>query len=322
MSATREAPPTTGPTPRPTSEPRATDRSWPVVTVVVPVHGDRGQIAGTARALAAQDYPGDVHVVVVDNGDNVDLDGSTAVLENLQLVSEPQPGSYAARNAALPLAVGEVLAFTDGDCLPRPDWLTAGVAELLAAPGPAFVGGAIELFPRDPAHPTAAELWDCANGLRQDVYVRVQGWAATANMMTLRSTFDDVGRFSQTLRSGGDREWGQRAVARGVRPVFGAAAVVDHPARRTMAELHKKVRRVTRGEVDKRRAAGAPPVDVAELLRSLRPNVRSILRTSRQVGPRWSPDRVRYVAVAQWLQYYFIGAGLHAAIVTRRARDE
>jgi glycosyltransferase involved in cell wall biosynthesis len=295
---------------------------WPSVTVIVPVHGDRGEIAATARALAAQDYPGEFDVVVVDNGRNEGLEDSLGPLESLQLLREPTPGSYAARNAALPAARGEVLAFTDGDCLPRPDWLRAGVTELLSADGPAFVGGAIELFPADRDRPSFAELWDCTNGLRQDRYVREQGWAATANMMTLRSTFDRVGPFAQQLQSGGDREWGERAVRAGVEARFGPGAVVDHPARPTMAELHKKVRRVTRGDVDKRRAAGRGMFDAGELRGALRPNVRSIVRTSAQVSPAWTRDRVRYVGVAQWLQYYFLGAKLSFVARDRLRKKE
>lgn len=290
---------------------------WPTVTVIVPVHGDRGRLAATTAALAAQDYPGPFDVVVADNGDNRGLERSLEPLAEVTLVHEPRPGSYAARNAALPLAHGEVLAFTDGDCLPRPDWLTRGVAELLAADGPAFVGGAIELFAADPGHPSSAELWDCANGLRQDRYVQEQGWAATANMLTLRTTFDAVGAFEDTLKSGGDREWGERAAAAGVQPVFAPDAVVDHPARATMGELHTKVRRVTRGDVDTRRSRGLPMFERGTLAGSLRPNTRSIVRFSRKVSGSWTATRVRYVVVAHWLQYYFVAAKVRHVVGTR-----
>lgn len=298
--------------------PRPAPARWPSVTVVIPVHGDRGRFALTTAALAAQDYPGEFDVVVADNGDNHGLQTAIEPLATASLVHEPRPGSYAARNAALPHARGEVLAFTDGDCLPRPDWLTRGVTELLAADGPAFVGGAIELFPADPGRPTLAELWDCANGLRQDHYVLEQGWAATANMITTRETFDAVGAFADTLKSGGDREWGERAAAAGVRPVFAASAVVDHPARATMAELHTKVRRVTRGDVDTRRSRGLPMFDSGTLVGTLRPNTRSIVASSRKVSGSWTPPRLKYVAVAHWLQYYFFAAKVRHVAATRR----
>lgn len=303
-------------------DPTASPGRWPSVTVVVPVHGDRGRLARTTAALAAQDYPGEVDVVIADNGDNVGLDAALDLLPVGTLVREPRPGSYAARNAALPHARGEVLAFTDGDCLPRPDWLTQGVGALLSAEGPAFVGGAIELFAADPRRPSFAELWDCANGLRQDHYVLDQGWAATANMITLRSTFDAVGAFEDSLKSGGDREWGERAAASGVRPVFAASAVVDHPARATMEELHTKVRRVTRGDVDTRRSRGLPMFDRGTVAGTLRPNTRSIVASSRTVSQSWTPTRAKYVAVAHWLQYYFLAAKVRHVVATRRGGSQ
>jgi len=306
-----------GPSPTVRRTPPAPGR-WPSVTVVIPVHGDQGLLARTIASLAAQDYPGEFDVVVVDNGDNRGLDVAVEPLARAVVVREAERGSYAARNAALEHARGEVLAFTDADCLPRGNWLTMGVSELLATGQPAFVGGAIELFAADPRHPTFAELWDRVNGLRQGHYVQEQGWAATANMLTLRTTFDAVGAFAGALKSGGDREWGERAAASGVRPVFSAAAVVDHPARSTMAELHSKVRRVTRGDVDSRRTRGLPMFDPGTLLGVLRPNTRSIVTFSRRVSSVWTLDRIRYVLVAHWLQYYFFAAKVRHVAATGR----
>jgi glycosyltransferase involved in cell wall biosynthesis len=303
-----------------TPQPVHVVEAWPSVTVIVPVWGDRGELAATMAALAAQEYAGSFEVLVVDNGNNEALTHTTGRLASVRVVEEPTPGSYAARNAALDFAKGEVLAFTDGDCLPRPDWLAEGVRELLSDPGASFVGGDIRLFPADTRRATAAELWDCVNGLRQDLYVNEQGWAATANMLTLRSTFDRVGPFQQALQSGGDREWGQRAVSSGVAARFARRAVVDHPARASLTELHTKIRRVTRGDVDRRRTLGIPVFDVRELVGGVRPNVRSIIQRSRLVSEKWTVDRVRYVAVAQWLQYYFLFAKISHAATTSRLR--
>ena len=117
----------------------------PSVTVVVPVFGDRGGVQATLDALRAQDYAGSFDVVLVDNGDNdrSPVLGPTAPALprdiEVQVVREPVPGSYAARNAGLRTTSAQVLAFTDADCAPRTDWVSAGVAALMAAPQPAFV---------------------------------------------------------------------------------------------------------------------------------------------------------------------------------------
>lgn len=292
---------------------------WPSVTVIVPVHGDRGLLIKTARALAAQDYAGALDVVLVDNGDNLGLAAATDVLPSVQLVQEPTPGSYSARNAALDFATGEVLAFTDADCIPDPSWLTRGVEALRAAEVPAFVGGAVQLFAGNVERPSFAELWDTLNFLRQESYVRVEGWAATANMITSRATFDVVGPFDAKLKSGGDREWGERASAAGVLAVYCPRAVVRHPARATMSELQRKARRVSRGDVDTRRSRGLPAFDPGVITASLNPSPRSTVRRSSDLPHPTPVNRGRYVAVAMWMRYYTLGAKVVHSLRTRKA---
>lgn len=272
------------------------------VSVIIPVHGDRGELERTLACLDQQDVGGTWEVVLVDNGDNDDLAARVGVRPRVRVVGEARPGSYVARNAGIAATSGAVLAFTDGDCLPRPDWLTEGIRTLGSAPAPAFVGGRIVVDPG--AHPTGAALWDSLNGLRQDVYIG-QGWAATANLFVGRETMSAVGEFAAGMQSSGDREWGTRATAAGVHAIFGERAVIEHPARESMAELTKKIRRVNSGSQDYRRRRGLPPFEPGELATNLRPWLRSAIRTSAALH---SPvDRARYVATASALQYYSLG---------------
>src|SRR5690606_16589320 len=97
--------------------------TMPTVTVVVPVYNDVQRLRTCVAALLAQDYPAErVEVLVVDNASDVDVSVALPAGETrVRLLHESRRGSYAARNRALTEATGEVLAFTDADCLPRPD---------------------------------------------------------------------------------------------------------------------------------------------------------------------------------------------------------
>lgn len=285
----------------------------PEVTVIIPVHGDRGGLGLTLDCLDRQDFPGSWDVVLVDNGDNRSLPDHAVGRPRVRVVGEAAPGSYVSRNTGVASSAGEVLAFTDGDCLPRPGWLAAGVRALRAAGPDSFVGGRIVVDPG--AHPSGAALWDSLNGLRQDVYIG-QGWAATANLFVARDTFARVGEFAAGMQSSGDREWGTRASAAGVRGLFDPDACIEHPARESMGELTRKIRRVNAGTLDYRRRRGLPAFEPGEFGRTARPWLRSSVRTSATLA---SPlDRARYVATASALQYY--GLGHRVALQLTRSR--
>ena len=97
-------------------------------------------------------------------------------------------GPYAARNTGIASAKGELVAFTDADCVPDPRWLAEGVAAVDA--GADLAGGAI--VQRLSARPTLWERYDAAMYLAQDLYVAEQGFAATANLFVRALVFDRI----------------------------------------------------------------------------------------------------------------------------------
>ena len=218
----------------------------PFASVIVPVYNDAARLTLCLEALAVQDYPA-FEVIVVDNG-SAD-DGVARVCEafGVTCVVEPKVGSYAARNRGASLAEGEVLAFTDADCIPEVQWLREGVTRFLETPRCGLVAGRIRVFAQDPARPTTVELFEVALAFPQKTHVENSRYGATANVFTSRAVFADVGPFNERLKSGGDKQWGQRVAAAGYALVYAHGACIRHPARRTFAELRKKARRTVGG---------------------------------------------------------------------------
>ncbi|MBN2492747.1 MAG: glycosyltransferase [Planctomycetes bacterium] len=220
----------------------------PRVTVIVPVFNDARGLHACLAALAAQTYaPSRREVVVVDNGSTDDVAAVVARFAGMRKVDEHRPGSYAARNRGIASAEGDVLAFTDADCLPRPDWIERGIARLKESGPHAILGGRVEVFPSDREHATAVELYEMATALRQQEYVERGGFAATANLFVPRAVFAEVGSFEDSVQSGGDVEWGQRAAAAGYRLGYAADVRVRHPARATLRELRRRTCRIIGG---------------------------------------------------------------------------
>lgn len=213
-----------------------------MISVVIPVlNGGRG-ILDTLDALARQEGAEEHEVLVVDNGSSDGTPDRVAAHPVApRVLHEPARGPYAARNLGLHESTGEVIAFTDADCLPDPRWLRAG-ADALAA-GADLAGGAIVQEPTGP-RPSLWERYDRATYLRQEDYVRDQRFAATANLFVRRAVFDAVGAFRPELVASGDLELGWRACDAGFRLVYAPDARVRHRPRTTLRDtwrLHRKL---------------------------------------------------------------------------------
>lgn len=208
--------------------------------------------------LADQTLPaGDVEVLVVDNGSQ-DGSAEAAARHPLgpQVLSEPTRGAYAARNAGVALSNGPVIAFTDADCRPEPDWLAAGLAGLSALAAD-LAGGRIRTQASD--RPTVWERYDRATYLRQEQAVAVEGYAATANLFVRRHVLHAVGPFDAALRSSGDLEFCLRANRAGFSLVYLPDAVVWHQPRRTLSATWTLHRRLGTGWAQLAKRGQRPP---------------------------------------------------------------
>lgn len=220
----------------------------PYVSVVIPVYNDSERLRVCLRALQEQTYPhAKYEVIVVDNNSEESIEEVVYPFSQAILTSEKKSGSYAARNRGISVAKGEVLAFTDSDCIPAANWLETGVSNLLSVPNCGLVGGKIEIFFKNPNCPTTVEVYDSIMHLQQKRYVEICHYGATANVFTLRKVFDKVGMFDSNLRSGGDREWGERVFNQGFQLVYADDCWVAHPARYSIGQLIRKVIRISQG---------------------------------------------------------------------------
>lgn len=289
------------------------DTDLPSVRVVIPVFDDE-RLVRCLHALARQDYPADrFRVVVVDNASTRDPRPLLSGFDFVTLLHEPKPGSYAARNTGIACSSGDVLAFTDSDCLPEPGWLSSAVAVLMS--GAEMVAGKVEVFARTPARPHPVEAYEVVKAFPQERYVLRSGWCATANMVVWAQVFAAVGPFCDRLKSGGDAEWGQRATAKGHAFTYVEDAVVRHPARATYSEMYAKLLRVREGQRDQDRLNNVP--DSSRISpRDLLPPLGALRRAFTE--PRLPTGRARlaYVAGETFVRY----AGVVAVLRTSATR--
>ena len=168
----------------------------PRISVVMPTYRRPPLLARCLEALCAQTLPGDAfEVVVVDDGRTDDTWAACEkAAERARALGGPaihhlRPlgthGPAAARNRGWRAAAGSLIAFTDDDTIPDPDWLRQGEAAL-AAPGCVAAWGRVHV-------PLPAAMTDNARntaGLENAVFV-------TANAFVRRDALEAVGGFDE-----------------------------------------------------------------------------------------------------------------------------
>ncbi len=277
------------------------------ISVIIPVFNDRERLKICLAALEQQTYHQDNYeVIVVDNGSHESLEQLVKEFQRAKLTYCSTPGSYAARNHGISLSQGSILAFTDSDCIPDSNWIAAGVKKLVTTDNCGLVAGKIEIFYQNSDRPNAIELYDDVTFFNQQQYAQEQNYGATANVFTYKSIFDRVGLFNAELKSGGDKEWGQRVAAEGYAVVYGEASIITHPARYSFQQMYRKIARVRGVGYEQTRANKSFLAYLAIILPHLKPPIRATRGKLQQLS-----EEGKINSVVQRLQVIWIVFIMH-----------
>ena len=216
------------------------------VSVIIPVYNDQTGIESCLEALSTQTYPKDRYeIIVVDNNSSPAIKLGPVFSRIARLIICSTPGSYAARNAGIAAARGEALAFTDADCKPDKNWISAGIAALIAEKEKCIIGGEVVLSLSE--NPTTVERYQCLMGFMQRENIQDRGFGATANLFVTRKQIELIGGFDESLLSGGDREWCWRAAKFGFLVRYTPEVIVYTMPRTSLSSAIRQARRVAGG---------------------------------------------------------------------------
>ena len=181
------------------------------ISVVVPCQNAERHIERCLDALASQEaFAGDFEVIVVDDRST---DGSAELVERrgLRLLRSHGRGPYAARNAGIRASSGDVVAFTDADCEPAPDWLRRIASEFERDAAEIVVGPRLPAGDRlslVSAYERAKDAY-VFGGRRTELY-----YASAQNLAVRRAALERLGLFRERRR-GSDTLLVRRAIAAG-----------------------------------------------------------------------------------------------------------
>ncbi|WP_026970206.1 glycosyltransferase family A protein [Algoriphagus terrigena] len=220
------------------------------ISVIIPYYKDFSGLLLILNSLEWQTLP--LHnweVIVVNNDPDLPLilPEKLSIPYSLRVLEEPNPGSYAARNMGIAAARGNILAFTDSDCLPDTNWLK-NAWEMFTQDFKKEIGiltGPVPLFFRDSNHLSDAEIYEKYTGFTTEAYAK-DGHAITANWFSYKSVLEEFGCFNDELKSNGDSELSGK-ISQRYSVVWNENLIVSHPARYRTEDLVNKYRRLLGG---------------------------------------------------------------------------
>jgi glycosyltransferase involved in cell wall biosynthesis len=264
-------------------------RAIPKISIVIPFYNAISTIGLCLESTQQLNYPREkLEIIVVDNGSD---DGSDAIAKKFDVKAYNETSlrsSYQARNTGIMNASGELIAFTDSDCIVSPDWLINLIKDWDDISVGCFAGEILSYNPH-----TLVEKFSDRSGLLKQQWTldcSYMPYTTTANSAYRKEVFDRVGLFNPRLFSGGDCDLSWRMQNEtGLKIKFTPEAVVFHKHRTNIIDLYKQFKKYEYGQI---------------LLHKLYPNMpvssvkqrKSELHNAVYAFIRWSPgNTIKYI---------------------------
>lgn len=233
-------------------ETTATNTFKPQVSVVVPIYNGTADLPELIDCLLAQTYPKErVEYLLVDNNSS---DGTSELLKlankncpiKIRALSEKEiQSSYAARNTGIREATGEIIAFTDADCRPQPQWLEELVQPFINQ-NIVIVAGEITALPSNTFLERYADKQETLSQ-KHTLANKFCAYGQTANLAIRRLALEKAGLFRPYLTTGGDADICWRILQLEIGNLeFAPKAIVQHRHRTTLKELKSQWQRYGR----------------------------------------------------------------------------
>jgi len=201
-----------------------------MISVVIPAYNAAQTIGSCLAALSNQSLePTLYEIIVVDDG-STDGTGRIAKDSGAKVISQPRSWPAAARNSGVEYAGGEIVCFTDADCVPNSNWLDVGCKGIYATRQRSLVARFVQL-----------EYEDKYDLLRRQEYIDfidTHSAAYRREVLQVNNGFDSRFHYLE------DQELSFRFAARGYKMVFQPRATVCHLHAATLTQYTRKKIRI------------------------------------------------------------------------------
>lgn len=211
---------------------------YPKVSVIVCSYNGAKTLDRCLESLKYVDYP-DYEVILVDDGSKDNTQEIAAKHSWVVNIRQENKGLSVARNVGAQAAKGEVIAYTDSDCMADPGWLYFLVGTLISGdyagvggpnispPAEDWIQACVSAAPGGPSHVLLTDV----------VAEHIPG----CNMAFYKWAFDKVGGFDPEYRKAGDDvDFCWRLQQEGQVIAFSPSAIVWHYRRFTLDAFRKQ----------------------------------------------------------------------------------
>ncbi len=199
----------------------------PSVSVIVPVFNGEMTIGKTLDAILNQSYAGRVEIIVVDDGSKDNTNQIVTNYSSVRYFVQQNAGPAAARNKGAKEAKGDILFFTDSDCVPEREWIEKMVVHL-EDPSVWVVSGSYDI-----ANPSSLLASCIQNEIRyrhERLMPKFPKSFGSYNFCVIKKVFEEAGGFNSAYpaASGEDNDLSYKIIKSGQRILFEKYALVKH----------------------------------------------------------------------------------------------
>lgn len=217
----------------------------PKVSVIVPVKNGAAYIKELLDSLMQVEYEKDKLEIIVVDGNSTDDTREMVSQYPVKLLLEERPGLNAARNTGIKNSQGEIIAFTDADCIIPKNWISR-IIDNFQNPQVGCVGGnVIGYYDSFLSHYSDESLIPVMRIFgRREILDHVkppQKYPAGCNMAFRQDAIKKAGLFDEGIKYGFDEdELVERICKSGYNMVLDPNVVVKHKHRPLLRELLKQ----------------------------------------------------------------------------------
>jgi glycosyltransferase involved in cell wall biosynthesis len=224
------------------------ERSWPSVSVVMPVLNEAHNLQDAVRSVSSQEYSGRLEICLA-LGPSSDLTDEVALElarcdSRILLVHNPTGGRSSGLNIAVSATSGDYVVRVDGHSILPPGYIATAVA-IARRTGAANVGGVQHAVGTSTAEQGIAAAMNSPFGLGPSRF-RVGGEPGPVDTVFLgtfeRSALTSVGGFAEDLEGNEDYELNIRLRRAGHVVWFDPCLSIDYRPRPTLGALARQMR--------------------------------------------------------------------------------